>query len=770
MEKWYNEAVFYHMYPLGMTGAPKKNEYVDPVHRLGDLKPWVDHIKKLGFTALYIGPLFESEGHGYETTDYYKVDSRLGDNNDLKEFVKYCHDTGIRVVLDGVFNHTGRTFFAFQDIMKNREGSRYVGWYNINFWGNTEYNDGFSYDNWGGYNLLVKLNQNNPEVRSYIIDAVKFWISEFDIDGIRLDAADVLNFDFMKELRWVTSQAKEDFWLMGEVIHGDYSRWANNETLHSVTNYTLHKGLYSGHNDHNYFEIAHTVKRLNEMGCYGPDRPCLYNFVDNHDVARIASKLNNKAHFYPVHMLMYTLPGVPSVYYGSEFGIEGNKEKGSDDSLRPDLVHSDLLAGAGDNEYVKFIGRLGKIRNSVKALSYGDYRECLLTNRQYAFQRTYGELRAVVVVNNDDNQSTQWLRSVWDGEYTGLLYGGRAICSNGNMEVTIPANSGEIFVPVDQVPKECESENQEPVTIDNSAGEPANKSAYLFGQILGTHSFYMKDGFPVADEYSEIAGKYFLPGGETGSAATVLASLGVNVKIDGTHIGTEVAPMLKKFYSDKNVDLSSVYFDPDYEGLMDYVIISGFDRTPMGTFQALYESGIKRWNMPKESDILGASVVAIDPFFGDESRAAAELCVKHGKPYVTIDCKHDTYLHQHATINIVSKECLGADYRDMSKEEAMEILKENAEGLTIITTGSNDMLYARKGEQTKRMNTFKVDVKSTLGAGDTFKAGCVYGLLNGLGDDELVKTAAACSAIAISRYPLPLFPPRLEEVTELTNL
>ena len=295
------------------------------------------------------------------------------------------------------------------------------------------------------------------------------------------------------------------------------------------------------------------------------------------------------------------------------------------------------------------------------------------------------------------------------------------------------------------------------------------KQAYLFGQILGTHSFYLKDGFPIPDEYSEIDKKYFLPGGETGSAATVLASLGVDVKMDGTHIGTAVAPMLKAFYRDKSVDLSSINFDDNYEGLMDYVLISGFDRTPMGTFQHLYQSGVKRWNMPKEEDIIAATAVGIDPYFQEETRAAAEFCVKHNKPYVTIDCKHDTYLHQHAAVNVVSKECLGTDYKGMSKEEAMELLKENSSGLTIITTGSNDMLYARKGQPVKTMKPFKVDVKSTLGAGDTFKAGCVYGLLQGMNDDELVRFASACSAIAISRFPLPLFPPKLDEVQELIN-
>ena len=322
---WYDEAVFYHIYPLGLTGAPKQNSYEKPVHRLNTLRPWISHIHDLGCNALYIGPLFESVGHGYETTDYKKLDSRLGTNEDLSAFVKECHSQGIRVILDGVFNHTGRDFFAFKDIRENREHSRYRDWYcNVNFYGNNEYNDGFSYENWGGYNLLVKLNQRNPEVKDYICDVIRFWVSEFDIDGIRLDAADVLDFDFMKALRHTANEVKPDFWLMGEVIHGDYTRWVNEGTLHSVTNYHLHKALYSGHNDHNYFEIAHTVKRLYEMGGNRPDGLKLYNFVDNHDVERIYTKLNNKAHFTPVHVLLYTLPGIPSIYYGSELKEKKN--------------------------------------------------------------------------------------------------------------------------------------------------------------------------------------------------------------------------------------------------------------------------------------------------------------------------------------------------------------------------------------------------------------------------------------------------------------
>lgn len=456
---WYDEAVFYHIYPLGLAGAPKQNDYGEPVHRLNTLLPWVDHIKEIGGSALYIGPLFESVGHGYETTDYKKLDSRLGTNEDLTAFVAYCHEQGIKVIFDGVFNHTGRDFFAFKDIQANRENSQYKDWYcNVNFWGNNEYNDGFSYDNWGGYNLLVKLNQKNPAVVNYICDVIRFWVSEFDVDGIRLDAADVLDFDFMKALRRTANEVKPDFWLMGEVIHGDYSRWVNGETLHSVTNYTLHKALYSGHNDHNYFEIAHTVRRLQNMGTLK-----LYNFVDNHDVERIYTKLTNKAHFAPVHVLLYTLPGVPSIYYGSEFGIEGRKEYGSDDSLRPALNIDDYKDSVKTNPCTALIAALGKVRQAVPALSYGSYAELMLTNRQFAYARDLDVTRVIVSVNNDDAPAGMHLAAGNCAAYIGALSGEKVSVQDGHINITQPANSGEIWVP------EGTDLNVKPVKVETNA-------------------------------------------------------------------------------------------------------------------------------------------------------------------------------------------------------------------------------------------------------------------------------------------------------------
>lgn len=463
---WYDEAVFYHIYPLGLTGAPKQNAYEAPVHRLRTLLPWISHIREIGCNALYIGPLFESVGHGYETTDYKKLDSRLGTNKDLTDFVAECHKQGLRVILDGVFNHTGRDFFAFQDIKNNREQSSYKDWYcKVNFSGNNSFGDGFSYENWGGYDLLAKLNQHNPAVKEYICDVVRFWVKEFDIDGIRLDAADVMDFEYMKALRQVANEVKPDFWLMGEVIHGNYSRWANEGTLHSVTNYMLHKALYSAHNDHNYYEIAHTIKYVEDMAGGNIN---LYTFVDNHDVERIYTKLKNKAHMTPVHVMLYSLPGIPSLYYGSEFGIEGRKESGSDDSLRPALSLEAYKDAVQTNPCTRLVAALGRIRQNTPALQHGAYQELELRNTYFAYARVWNGKSVVVTVNNGDQEVFLNLAAGDSAEYVGALTGERTAVNGGRIQVKVAANSGEIWIPAelfDQKEKEAVREEEKTAAI-----------------------------------------------------------------------------------------------------------------------------------------------------------------------------------------------------------------------------------------------------------------------------------------------------------------
>lgn len=456
---WYDNAVFYHIYPLGLCGCEKENTGVEG-HHFDKLKDWAKHARELNFTGIYIGPLFESVGHGYETTDYKKVDCRLGSNAEFKDFVSYCHKIGIKVIVDGVFNHVGRRFFAFEDVKAKREQSPYCSWFcNLNFGGNNEYNDGFCYENWGGYNLLVKLNQRNPEVQNYLFDVIRFWVAEFDIDGIRLDAADVLDFDFMRAMRHVANEVKPDFWLMGEVIHGDYSRWANDETLHSVTNYELHKGLYSGHNDHNYFEIAHSIKRLNDI-CRGRR---LYTFVDNHDVERIASKLNNKEHLSLVTILLYTIYGIPSVYYGSEFGIEGKKERGSDWNLRPALELSDYADALQTNVVTKLCKQLGFLKMKYSELTDGQYKELLLTNRQFAFGRVLSDSACVTALNCDDNASVLEINAPVSSAYAVDLLGGaqKIEYQNGHLSVSLAPNSGTVILLTNDADKKPLTQDKE---------------------------------------------------------------------------------------------------------------------------------------------------------------------------------------------------------------------------------------------------------------------------------------------------------------------
>ena len=440
MHTWYEQAVFYHIYPLGLLGAEKTNTLTETAHRFVALEDWIPHIHALNGSAIYIGPLFESSTHGYDTRDFRLVDRRLGSNEDFARFVRLCHESGIRVVVDGVFNHTGREFFAFQDICEKREASPYKDWYRgVNFGWGSPLGDPFSYEAWQGHFELPCLNLWNPKVRQYLFDSIRFWVDNFDIDGIRLDCANVLDFGFMKELREKTSSMKPDFWLMGEVIHGEYSRWVNPEMLHSVTNYELHKALYSGHNDHNYFEIAHNVRRLEAVG------KSLYTFVDNHDEDRIASKLNHPVNLFPVYQLLFTLPGIPSIYYGSEWGIEGKRSRTSDEVLRPALTLSGMDGKAP--ELISHIAALGKIHAEHDAFHSGSYKELLLTNRQYAFSRSGEHGTLISAVNNDEQPASISIPLPCAASDAVSLLPGEIPFSleNGRLSVTLPANGGAIF-------------------------------------------------------------------------------------------------------------------------------------------------------------------------------------------------------------------------------------------------------------------------------------------------------------------------------------
>ena len=397
---WYDEAVFYQIYPLGFCNALYENDGVT-VKRINKVIEWIPHMKKLGVNAIYFSPIFDSDFHGYDTRDYRKVDPRLGTNEDFAEVVKNLHDNDIKVIIDGVFNHVGRGFFAFKDVKERKWDSPYKDWFNISFDGNSTYDDGFWYEGWEGYYNLVKLNLKNNDVVNYLLESIKGWVDEFDIDGLRLDVAYCLDHDFMRRLREFSKGLKEDFFLLGEMLHGDYNNVVNDGMLHSATNYECYKGLYSSFNSMNMFEIAHSIQRQ-----FGKETWCLYtgkhmlNFVDNHDVNRIASTLTNQNHLPLIYGLMCAMPGIPCIYYGSEWGAEGTKHDGSDNDIRKSY---DMPVW---NELTDKIAAMAKAAATEKALQYGDYTMLVLTNHQYVFRREFEGEKIIIAINASDSPYT----------------------------------------------------------------------------------------------------------------------------------------------------------------------------------------------------------------------------------------------------------------------------------------------------------------------------------------------------------------------------
>lgn len=399
---WFENTVFYQIYPLTLTGAPERNE--DPEntallhkqagkHRVLEIRKFIPHLKKLGVGAVYLNPVFESDSHGYDTRDYRLTDSRLGTNEDLRTLCGELHNAGIRVVFDGVFNHVGRGFFAFRDLKKNREASPYKDWFKVNFAGDSPFNDGFWYEGWEGHYELVKLNLDDPAVQNYLLESIDLWFREFDIDGIRLDVAYLLPLWFIDKVKQRIRSLKPDAFLLGEVLGDNARRFYDQGHVDAITDYPLYKALWSSMNSLNFFELAHTIKRTYGEMYRGLQ---LFSFADNHDVERIASKLTDPEKLPLVYALLFTLPGIPCVYYGSEWGAEGKKEKGSDASLRP--AYKKPLP----NALTARITALIALRNRTPELQQGTLKDLRLTNRAYAFLRELDGFSTAIAVNADD--------------------------------------------------------------------------------------------------------------------------------------------------------------------------------------------------------------------------------------------------------------------------------------------------------------------------------------------------------------------------------
>lgn len=396
---WAYESVFYQIYPLGFCGAPFENDGVLN-SRILKVIDWIPHINKLGANAIYFSPVFESDTHGYNTRDYSKIDCRLGTNEDFKKVCDELHKNNIKVVLDGVFNHVGRGFWAFQDVLEKKWDSPYKDWFHINFDGNSNYNDGLWYEGWEGNYDLVKLNLKNPAVVDHILNAVEGWIKEFDIDGLRLDVAYCLDYGFLNRLREFCDSKKNDFFLLGEVLHGEYGRMLREMNIHSVTNYQCYKGIHSAFNSCNMFEIIHSLNRLFENQDWAVARDAhLLSFCDNHDVSRIASIINNERCLPLVYAMVYGMPGIPCVYYGSEWGTKADKSQG-DPALRASFDKPEW------NELTDFISKLSEAKKNSFALNYGGFRSVVLTNNQCIFERKTDRERVLVAINASDQPYT----------------------------------------------------------------------------------------------------------------------------------------------------------------------------------------------------------------------------------------------------------------------------------------------------------------------------------------------------------------------------
>ncbi len=443
MSHWIEKANIYHIYPLGFCGCEKYlSEAADTKPRIKKVIEWIPHLKEMNFNAVYFGPVFESVKHGYDTIDYTKIDKRLGTNDDFKAVCDELHKNGIKVILDGVFNHVGRDNPMFKDLCEKGQGSRYKGWFaGVNFGGRSPEGDDFSYEGWNGHYNLVKLNLWNDEVIDYLLSAIKMWIEEWGIDGIRFDAADCLRDEFIKRVHSFTRSLRPDFWLMGEIIHGNYARWANPEMFDCVTNYQCYKGIYSSHNDRNYFEIAHSIEY--QMSQYG--NTYMYNFLDNHDVVRLASVLKNPDHAECCYTMMYTMYGVPSVYYGSEFGLKGAKGSGesADDAIRPCLDLNNIPE-RNDN-LCRHIAALGNVRQKYEVIQSGSYAKLDLKNQTFLYKREKDGKIAYIALNISDGDYT-FRFSTGSVKLTDVLSGAQFNVNNGNAEITVPRNKSVILI------------------------------------------------------------------------------------------------------------------------------------------------------------------------------------------------------------------------------------------------------------------------------------------------------------------------------------
>lgn len=336
MTGWAEHAIWWQLHPISFTRAAPiavdagPLDPAAPAHRLGQLEAWLDYLIDLGCNGLALGPVFASESHGYDTVDYFRIDPRLGTDDDFDRLVANCRSRGVSLLLDGVFHHVGRGFPAFQDVLAHGRSSAYLPWFRVDF--HADGPDGFGYADFEGHRNLVALNHAEPAVQVYVSDVMRYWLDR-GAAGWRLDAAYAVPAAFW---RTVTGRVRHDHpaaWFVGEVIHGDYIGIVRDGGLDSVTQYELWKAIWSSLNDGNFFELAWALDRHNGFAeVFTP-----LTFVGNHDVTRIASRVDDPRHLPHALAILFTVAGTPSIYAGDEQAFRGVKydRAGGDEEIRP---------------------------------------------------------------------------------------------------------------------------------------------------------------------------------------------------------------------------------------------------------------------------------------------------------------------------------------------------------------------------------------------------------------------------------------------------
>lgn len=375
---WVEHAIWWQVYPLGFVGAYPSSEPPRPdQHRLRRLADWFDHAIALGASGIALGPIFASRTHGYDTTDHYHIDPRLGDDADFDYLVAEAHRRGLRVLLDGVFNHVGVDFARYREAAP----------------------DWFSGDTFEGHAELVTLNHDNPEVIDYTVDVMAHWLGR-GADGWRLDAAYIVPQQFWTATLPRVRERFPDAWFVGELIHGDYAAVVEAATFDSATQYELWKATWSGLNDGNFFELDWALQRHNAfLDSFAP-----MTFVGNHDVTRIASRLERPEHVAHALVILLTVGGVPSVYAGDELGFRGVKEEryGGDDAVRPEFGSPPLELDAFGTQMWALHQFLVGLRRRHPWLHAASTTAVRLQNRHYVYETRNGDDALLVALNIDD--------------------------------------------------------------------------------------------------------------------------------------------------------------------------------------------------------------------------------------------------------------------------------------------------------------------------------------------------------------------------------